>query len=79
MLARRLPVLVSFFVCALPLLGCGAGGAGGAANDAAPSAAQSAAALPVIALDELPAFPLEKHVESADIAAYLESTYALPA
>ncbi len=38
---------------------------------AAPAATASDAAttLPVIALDEVPAFPLEKHIESADIAA----------
>jgi hypothetical protein len=44
------------------LLGCGGGAPAEAARD-------EAHALPVIELDERPAFPLEQHVESADVAA----------
>ena len=49
-------------LCLPAVLGCGRAPAGAAADLEPP-------ALPVIALDEVAAFPLEAHVESADIAA----------
>jgi hypothetical protein len=72
--ARRLRGLLSTSPLLFALAGCGTGGpdsADSTGNDAGSSSAgaKATAALPVIVLDELPAFPLEQHVESADVAA----------
>jgi mono/diheme cytochrome c family protein len=64
----RLAAAGACFCCLLPLASCNVGGSG-AGGDVETRSNAAAVALPVIVLDELPAFPLERHVESADIAA----------
>ena len=65
---RRLLELGVMLCSILPLAGCGGSdvpfGLEGSAH-----AESGAARLPVISLDEKRTFPLERHVESADIAA----------